>query len=273
MQLDEAFDERLEDLLVHIDALDAAAALAGIEERAVDEVLDRVVELGVGQHIGRILAAELEAERGEGAGRGALDRLAARDRAGEVDVVDLARADQLLGLGVAEHEVLEEALRQPGLVGRRLKALADEQRLRRVLQEHRVAGHQRREDRVDGGEVRIVPRRDDQHDAERLALHIAAEARLLLRHERRQRLLGDRRHVARALLEPALLAAEAHRPAHLPGELRHDLVVHREQRVEHRDRRPSRARRPARRAHSACAARARDTAASISASVASGRSA
>ena len=90
---------------------------------------------------------------------------------------DLAGGDQLLRLRVAEHEVLEEPLRQAGLVGRRLKALADEKRLRGVLQEHGVAGHQRREDRVAGGEVRIVPRRDDEHDAERLALHVAAEAR------------------------------------------------------------------------------------------------
>jgi hypothetical protein len=76
---------------MHIDALDAAAALPGIEEGTIDEVFDGVVELGVGADIGRILAAELEAERGEGAGSGAFDPAAALDRAGEVDVVDLAR--------------------------------------------------------------------------------------------------------------------------------------------------------------------------------------
>ena len=88
----------------------------------------------------------------------------------------LPERDQLLGLLVAEHEILEEALRQPGFVGGRLEALADEQRLRGMLQEHGVAGHQRRKDRVAGGEIGIVPRRDDEHDADRLALHVAAEA-------------------------------------------------------------------------------------------------
>ena len=113
-ELDEALDEVVVDVLMHIDALDAAAALAGIVERAVDQVLDRVVELGVGADIGRVLAAELEPERREGAGRGPLDGAAAGDRAGEVDVVDLARADQLLGLLVDQDEILEQALRQAG---------------------------------------------------------------------------------------------------------------------------------------------------------------
>ena len=74
-----------------------------------------MVELGVGHDIGRVLAAELQAERGEGAGGGALDPPPALDRAGEVDVVDLARADQPLGLRVGEDEVLEQPAGQPGL--------------------------------------------------------------------------------------------------------------------------------------------------------------
>ena len=48
---------------MHVDALDAAAALPGVEERAVDQVLDRVLEVGVGAHVGRVLAAEFEARR------------------------------------------------------------------------------------------------------------------------------------------------------------------------------------------------------------------
>ena len=70
------------------------------------------------------------------------------------------------------------------------------------------------------------------HDAERLARDVAAEAGLLRRVVGLERLLGDRHHGADALLDAALLAAIADRPAHLPGELRRDLVVHREQRVE-----------------------------------------
>ena len=86
---------------MHIDALDAAAALAGIEIRAVDDVLDRVREIDVGAHIGRVLAAKLKPDAREGAGRRALDRLAGRDRAGEADLIDRAGADQLGGVVVA----------------------------------------------------------------------------------------------------------------------------------------------------------------------------
>ena len=41
-----------------------------------------------------------------------------------------------------------------------------------------------------------------------------------------------RDHVARALLDPAELAAIAHRAAHLLGDLGHHLLVHGEQRIE-----------------------------------------
>ena len=50
---------------MHIDALDRAAGLAGIEVAGVDDVLDREGEIGVGPDIGRVLAAELEAGAGK----------------------------------------------------------------------------------------------------------------------------------------------------------------------------------------------------------------
>ena len=132
--------------------------------------------LASAQHIGRILAAKLEPERGEGAGGRALDGAAAGDRAGEIDVVDLAGADQLLRLLVRHDQILEQTLGQTGPLERLGEALTDEQRLRRMLEDDGVAGDQRRHDGVDGGEIGIVPRRDDDHHAERLARDIAPEA-------------------------------------------------------------------------------------------------
>ena len=41
-EIDEAFDEPVVHRFVHVDALDAAAALAGVEEGAVDDILDRI---------------------------------------------------------------------------------------------------------------------------------------------------------------------------------------------------------------------------------------
>src|SRR5262245_58563891 len=45
-EIDEALEKKLVDILMHEDALDAAAGLAGIEERAVDQILDRMSEIG-----------------------------------------------------------------------------------------------------------------------------------------------------------------------------------------------------------------------------------
>src|SRR5205823_2825627 len=82
-EIDEAIDEGVVHVGMHIDALDAAAALAGVEIDAVDDVLDRVLQVDVGAHIGRVLAAKLEPDARERSGRGALDRFPGRDRTGE----------------------------------------------------------------------------------------------------------------------------------------------------------------------------------------------
>ncbi len=100
---------------MHIDALDAAAALAGIVGRAVHQRIDGRIEIGVFHDIARILAAEFEAEAGEGAGRCALDRPAAFDRAGEIDEVEAAGRNQRRGRLMVEEDVLEDILRNAGL--------------------------------------------------------------------------------------------------------------------------------------------------------------
>jgi hypothetical protein len=99
---------------VDVEALDAAAALAGVVHLGVDQRLDGAVEVGVGADVAGILAAELEAGADEGAGGGALDLLAAANAAGEVDEVEGALGDQRGGGAVVEEEVGEEALGQMG---------------------------------------------------------------------------------------------------------------------------------------------------------------
>ncbi len=123
-----------------------------------------------------------------------------------------------------EHEVLEQPLRKARAIHRRLEAIADQDRLRRVLEQHRIARHQRRDDRIHRGQIRIIPRRDGEHDAERLAPHIAPETLLGRRLNRRQRTFGDGHHIAGAFLEAAHFgAAVFHWPAHLPGKFRADF--------------------------------------------------
>ncbi|MCY1239334.1 hypothetical protein D9M72_521250 [compost metagenome] len=127
---------------------------------------------------------------------------------------------------MVEEDVLEDVGGNAGLDEGAHHALADEDRLTCMFDDDGVAGHQRRGDRVDRGHVRIVPRRDDEDDAMRLARDAALEAVALLDHQRLQRSGGDRGDIVRALVEAFELAAVAHRPAHLPGKLRHHLVDH-----------------------------------------------
>ncbi len=105
-------------------------------------------------------------------------------------------------------------------------ALGAEQRLGGVLEHDRVARQQRRDDRVHRGEVRVVPRSDDEHRAHRVLADEAGEAVLVGGGDIGQRRRGDRVHVARPLLEPAvdLERGVADRPPHLPGQLGRDGV-------------------------------------------------
>jgi hypothetical protein len=176
---------------VHVDALDRAARLAGIEVAAVDEVLDRSGERRVGAHVRRVLAAKLEAGADEALGRGALHRMPARHRAGKRDIADARIADHPGGARVVHVKELEHALRQPCRAEGLRVAFGDERRLRRHLEDHAVAGEQRRHDRVHRREPGVVPRRDHQHHAVRLAPDEALEAFFLLHLQVRQRLFGD----------------------------------------------------------------------------------
>ncbi len=235
-QIDESVEEVVPHLLVDVDPLDAAAALPRVEEGAVYQVLDGVRHVDVGPDVGRVLAAELEADIDEPAGRRFFHRFPAGHRAGEAHHVGHPACDDVSRLRVAQHEMLEHSLRQLRPVECLLKPLGDEQRRGGVLQHHRVACHDRRDDRVDGSEVGVVPWREREDHTERLARHIADEAILRARVDVGQRLLRDPDHVAGSLLEAAQLTRTiANRSPHLPRELGHDLVLHGDHRV-HRGR-------------------------------------
>ena len=74
---------------LHVNALDAATALPGIEERAVDQRFHGVIEPRVGTHIRRVVATQLQADRDEAPGSRALHGSAADDRTREAHTVDL----------------------------------------------------------------------------------------------------------------------------------------------------------------------------------------
>lgn len=133
--------------------------LPGVEEAAVDQVLHRVGQVGIGAHVGRVLATQLQADADEMAGGGAFHHPSTFHRAGEVDLLHLPGGDQCAGLAVVQHQVVEQPVRQAGAGEGLGEALADQQGLAGVLEQHGVTGHQRRDDGVNRRQVGIVPRR------------------------------------------------------------------------------------------------------------------
>jgi hypothetical protein len=117
-------------------------------------------------------------------------------------------------------QYLEHARRQSGGAQRLGKALGRERRLRGMLQNHDIAGHERRHDAVHRDEVRIVPRRHGEDHAQRLAPHEAFEIVFGARLHIRERLGRDCDHVTRTLERAAhFVWRELRRTTHLPGEL------------------------------------------------------
>ena len=164
-------------VLLHQQPRARAADVALVEEDALHDALDGLVDRGVVEDdVGR-LAAELEGQRLAGAGDRAGDRLAHLGRAGERDLVDVPVLDDgAAGVAGAGHDV-DDAGRQVGL----LADLGEQQRGQRGglgrLEDDGVAGGQRRRDLPRQHQHREVPRDDLAGHAERPG--VRAEARVV----------------------------------------------------------------------------------------------
>ena len=225
-QRDEAVDELVVYPSVDVDALDAAARLARVEERSVDELLDGAAEVGIGADVRGIFASELEPRADEPLRGRLLHRMASVHGARERHEVDALVADHASHRGMRCVHVLEQATRDAGGVERGRPALADQWRLARRLQHHAVARDDRGHDGIHGAQERIVPRRQDEHDAEGIAADEPLNALLGVELDVGQCGGGDRHHVSRPFLEAAanLERAVRDRAAHLPCELLGDRV-------------------------------------------------
>ena len=183
--------------------------------------------VGIGAYVGWVLAPQFQANSGECARQGLLHLPTAGHRPREVHLVHTARTEQCRSIGVTEHQVGEQTLRQPCRIKGLLEPLTYQQRLRGVLEQHRIAGHEGGHDGVDGGEKRIVPRGHHKHQPQRYPLDEPLESILGLDLDVRQRRGGDVDHVQCALREAAqFTGAVSHRPSHLPCQLDDDLVGH-----------------------------------------------
>jgi hypothetical protein len=120
----DARDDLVEDVLLDVEARARVAALALVEEDPVGGARDRDLEVGVLVQDLRALAAELERDLLEVAGRGLHDLAADLGRAGERDLVDrVVRRECRSGVAEAGHDV-DDPGGQPGL----LHQLAETQR-------------------------------------------------------------------------------------------------------------------------------------------------
>ncbi len=221
----ETVDKIVINRVLNVDALNAAARLAGIEKSAINQILHRMADVGVGAHIGWILAAQLQPDADETPGRGGLNHFTTGNRTGEGDEVNLRILDNAFGGGMIQVQELENAGRQTGGGEGFGITLGGQRRLPRMLQDHCIPRHQRRNDRIHRCQVGVVPRRDDENHAQGLMPNEAGEAVFFLGLGIMQDVRRDGDHVPGTFLQPLdFTGGVADRPAHLPGNLFGDSV-------------------------------------------------
>ncbi len=125
-----------------------------------------------------------------------------------------------------QKDVLEHVLGDAGSGEGADQAFAGQQGLGGGLQHHRVARDQRRSDGVDGGQIGIIPGRDDQDKAVRFTVYAAFEGVAVLDDQRGQGVLGNVGHVVGAFVDAAEFAAVADRPAHHVRDFKRRVVGH-----------------------------------------------
>ena len=96
-----------------------------------------------------------------------------------------------------------------------------------VFEDHCIPGDQSRGHGVDRSHIGVVPWCHDQDHPMWNALDHAAKGVAVFDLNRGKRVFRDFRHVGCAFVEPAKLPAIADGAAHLMGQFRNDLVVHR----------------------------------------------
>ena len=152
---------------VHVHALDADAELPAVGGDAAHGAGHGAPQAGVGQHQQGVLAAELHRAVLEPLGGQRRDLAAGRRRAGEHEVVG-AVDERLAELGAAPGDDLQESAREPRLFEQPRGPQRRERRQGVGLDDHAVAGHERRDGVADGERERVVPRGDDADHAARV---------------------------------------------------------------------------------------------------------
>ena len=212
------FDEGVIQAFVDINPLDPAAALTCVVQRAVHQAINRCVKIGVGAHVARVFAAKFQPQPGEGAGGSFFHRHTATDRACEVHKAEGPRGDQRLGGRMIQHHVLEHISGDARGMKRLGQTFTYKHGLACMFEDHRIACDEGRRKRVDGGEVGIIPRGHDEHDAHGFAGEVAGEGGAIFDDIGGKCRFSNFRHVIRAVIHAAKFTAKAGRATHLVGE-------------------------------------------------------
>ena len=146
-----------------------SAALALVIEDRVGDAVNRVIEIGVGKHDRRRLAAKFERDALQVPGRSLDDELADFRRAGEGDLVDIGMVGECSARRLTEscHDV-DDAIGNAGFGNQLAETQRRERRLLRRLENDRAARGERRRKLPCGHHQRKIPRYDLTDDADRL---------------------------------------------------------------------------------------------------------
>ncbi len=171
------------------------ADLSLIRERAEQRTVDRRVEIRIGEHDVRILAAQLDRHPLDRVGSSLDHETSGVDAAGKGNLVDARVGDERPAGG---RTVASDDVDDPGGQVELLQQLGEHQRGHRGLLgrfEHRRASRRKRRRQLPGGhQDRVVPRNDLSDDTHRLADH------------HRQRIVGHFERLAVNLgREPAVI--------------------------------------------------------------------
>src|SRR6185503_3459855 len=176
----DAFDDAIEDLPVHVQARARSTHLPGVEEDRARGAADDGLDVRIGQHNDRRLAAELERHTLQGVGRGFVDCLSDERGAGERDLVDTRMSHEGGAdvLAVAGQNV-DDAGRKARLDDQVAEPQRGERRLLGRFQDAGAAGRERGAELPRRHHERKIPRNDLCDDTDGLAARVRIDASAL----------------------------------------------------------------------------------------------
>ena len=175
--LDKGADKSVVNGFVHVDALDRAAALAGVVHGAVGQRLGSRLRVGVLADVGRVLAAEFELQLDHARAQRLRDAGTRGVGTGEEQAVNFLFQQRLPDFAATD-DGDEDILRHAGVVQQPRHCQTGQCGKFGWLVEHGVTGQQRRNVDVAADKPGVIPGRDVGHQTQRYVLNLFRHAAL-----------------------------------------------------------------------------------------------